>query len=200
MGLTGVITEATLQLQPVETSRIVSRHRAQPPTSTTAWRACSTATTTTATRSRGSTASRRAAPRPGGAHARQPRDARRAADRRSVRTRASTRPGASLGAPPWLPNGLINPLSIRAFNEVWFRKAPRTRRGDDREHQPVLLPARRRARLEPRLRLAAASCSTSSSCRSAPKRSCARRSNGSARPGSRRSSRCSSASSTTAAA
>jgi len=36
-------------------------------------------------------------------------------------------PRVRIGAPPWLPNGLLNPLSIRAFNEMWFRKAPRTR-------------------------------------------------------------------------
>jgi decaprenylphospho-beta-D-ribofuranose 2-oxidase len=32
-------------------------------------------------------------------------------------------------APPWAPRGLVNQLSIRAFNEVWFRKAPRDQRG-----------------------------------------------------------------------
>ncbi|MGZ8734202.1 MAG: D-arabinono-1,4-lactone oxidase, partial [Acidimicrobiia bacterium] len=32
-------------------------------------------------------------------------------------------------APPWVPNGLANPLSIRAFNEVWFRKAPKSHHG-----------------------------------------------------------------------
>lgn len=32
-------------------------------------------------------------------------------------------------APSWAPRGLVNPLSIRAFNELWFRKAPREQRG-----------------------------------------------------------------------
>lgn len=34
-------------------------------------------------------------------------------------------PRMMVGAPSWVPNGLLNKLSIRAFNEMWFRKAPR---------------------------------------------------------------------------
>jgi len=29
-----------------------------------------------------------------------------------------------LAAPPWAPPGLLNKVTVRAFNEVWFRKAP----------------------------------------------------------------------------
>ncbi len=38
-------------------------------------------------------------------------------------------PRVPFKAPPWAPRGLVNPWSIRAFNEVWFRKAPRDQRG-----------------------------------------------------------------------
>jgi decaprenylphospho-beta-D-ribofuranose 2-oxidase len=34
-----------------------------------------------------------------------------------------------LSAPPWIPHGLVNPLSVSAFNEVWFRKAPVSHHG-----------------------------------------------------------------------
>jgi decaprenylphospho-beta-D-ribofuranose 2-oxidase len=39
-------------------------------------------------------------------------------------------PVGSVTAPPYVPNAVLNRLSIAAFNEFWFRKAPRRRRGE----------------------------------------------------------------------
>ncbi len=38
-------------------------------------------------------------------------------------------PSTRLTAPPWVPGGLLNPLSMRVFNEAWYRRAPRIERG-----------------------------------------------------------------------
>jgi decaprenylphospho-beta-D-ribofuranose 2-oxidase len=37
--------------------------------------------------------------------------------------------GEGVQLPRWIPEGLLNRASMRAFNELWFRKAPRCRRG-----------------------------------------------------------------------
>jgi decaprenylphospho-beta-D-ribofuranose 2-oxidase len=38
--------------------------------------------------------------------------------------------GRPLRAPRWAPERLMNHWSVKAFNEVWFQKAPRRRRGE----------------------------------------------------------------------
>jgi decaprenylphospho-beta-D-ribofuranose 2-oxidase len=39
-------------------------------------------------------------------------------------------PRALATAPAIVPSGLVNPLTMRAFNEAWFRRAPRSRQGE----------------------------------------------------------------------
>lgn len=38
-------------------------------------------------------------------------------------------PRTMLAPPPWVPPGLLNRLTVRAFNEMWFTKAPKLQRG-----------------------------------------------------------------------
>lgn len=139
MGLTGVITDATLKLQPVETSRIVCDTERTIDVDdcmarmldgdhdyrySVAWLDClaSGGHLGRAVLSRGNHATLDDLP---------------TSDRATART---YEPRTRLGSPPWLPNGLINPLSVRAFNEVWYRKAPRTRQRQVEGIKPFFFP------------------------------------------------------------
>src|SRR5437016_7053398 len=128
MGLTGVVVEATLRLLRVETSRIrVDTERAADLDDvmarmeegdgryrySVAWIDCL---------ARGRALGRSVLTR--GDHAPlsdlSPR----------VRPRALFfDPAERVQAPPFAPDGLLNRLTVRAFNELWFRKAPKQERG-----------------------------------------------------------------------
>jgi decaprenylphospho-beta-D-ribofuranose 2-oxidase len=49
-------------------------------------------------------------------------------------------PHTRLVAPPWAPPGLLNRVTVAAFNEVWFRKAPVLRRGEIQGITPFFHP------------------------------------------------------------
>jgi decaprenylphospho-beta-D-ribofuranose 2-oxidase len=124
IGLTGVVTEATLQLLPIETNRIrVDTERASNLDElmalmdegdaryrySVAWIDCL---------ARGASMGRAVLSR--GDHA--------GLDDLPVAERANALhfdPHTRLAAPPWVPPHLLNRLSVGAFNELWFRKAPR---------------------------------------------------------------------------
>jgi decaprenylphospho-beta-D-ribofuranose 2-oxidase len=49
-------------------------------------------------------------------------------------------PKALASAPPFLPGGLLNKLTVRAFNETWYRKAPKQRQGELQAIAPFFHP------------------------------------------------------------
>lgn len=49
-------------------------------------------------------------------------------------------PKALASAPPFLPGGLLNKLTVRAFNEAWYRKAPKQRIGELQAIAPFFHP------------------------------------------------------------
>lgn len=128
MGLTGIVEQATLQLLPIETALMrVDTERARDLDDlldrmetgdanyrySVAWIDCL---------ARGAVLGRAVLTR--GDHARldelAPRDRPRA---------LAFDPRSRLRAPAVVPSGLVNPATVRLFNEAWFRKAPRCERG-----------------------------------------------------------------------
>ncbi len=124
MGLTGVLGRVTVRMRPVETtSMCVTTERAADLDDvltrmtdgddryeySVAWIDCL---------ARGAAMGRSVLMR--GRHARR--------DELPVKARAtclSFNPGAVAQAPAWVPNGLLNRLTVRIFNETWFAKSPR---------------------------------------------------------------------------
>jgi decaprenylphospho-beta-D-ribofuranose 2-oxidase len=127
MGLTGVITDATLQMIPVETSYLlVDTERAADLDAvmammvsgddgyrySVAWIDCQAS---------GSKLGRSVLTR--GDHARLDQLSDRL--RQDPDRARAFRPRTLLTVPVTPPSGLLNPLTVGAFNEFWFRKAPK---------------------------------------------------------------------------
>ena len=124
---------------------------------------------------RGSTASRTGAiARSLGALARRPRASSTTCRRSCGATRCASRPHALIGAPPWAPNGLLNRLSVAAFNEFWYRVTPRCTASSRRSRRSSTRSTACAAGTGSTA--AAASCSTSTSCPTTRTTRCAARS------------------------
>lgn len=125
MGLTGIVTTVTLRLHMIETDKVVvdtTRFRNLDDVMASmvagdddyrysvAWVDCMT---------KGASMGRAILTR--GEHA----------TRRDLEQTSLVAPGsAHLRVPFNAPSGLLNPLSIRVFNELWFRSAPQRREGE----------------------------------------------------------------------
>ena len=130
MGLTGIVTEATIRMKPVETSMmrvdtervpdldtLMARMVETDPryTYSVAWIDCL---------ARGRHLGRSVLEL--GEHALREE---LPAGRRHPEAALAFAPSERAAAPPWAPPGLLNRWSVAAFNEVWYRKAPSRERG-----------------------------------------------------------------------
>ena len=128
MGLTGIITEATIALQPVETSRMrVDTERLPDLDSlmarmldsddqyrySVAWIDCLAT---------GRALGRSVLTR--GDHAR-----RDELTGRPARSPLAFSPPERVAAPPWVPSGLLNRATVAAFNQLWYHRSPRLETG-----------------------------------------------------------------------
>ena len=123
MGLTGIVTDATIRLTPVETSWVLtrrSRHRDLDDTMTALATADVDARYSVAwvdTLARGAALGRGIVI--SGDHARL-----EALPDRLARDPLAYDPHTRLVAPPWAPSRLLNAATVSAFNAVWYRTAP----------------------------------------------------------------------------
>jgi decaprenylphospho-beta-D-ribofuranose 2-oxidase len=136
MGLTGVITEASFSLIPIESSLILvdtTRHRdldslmAAMVEADSRFRYSVAWVDSLDPRGRGVLTC--------GDHA--PIEALEGAQRQDP---LAYDPKAVASAPPFLPGGLLNKLTVRAFNEAWYRKAPKQRQGERQAIGPYFHP------------------------------------------------------------
>ncbi len=129
MGLTGVILRATFGLLPIETSKILvdtRRTRNLDEVMALMVAADDTATYSVAwldSVAKGSRFGRGVLTT--GEHA--PLSALTLAQRRDP---TAYDPSMLASAPPFVPGGLLTPLTVRAFNEAWYRKAPASKDGE----------------------------------------------------------------------
>ena len=128
MGLTGVVLDATIQLKPIETSVLsVDTDRARNLDEVMALMEANDSDYDYSVAWIDLMAT-------GRAMGRSVLDRGRFArldelDRRHRRNPLAFRPRVFATAPPIVPRGLLNHTSIRVFNEFWYHKAPRRRRG-----------------------------------------------------------------------
>ena len=128
MGLTGIITRATIRLAPIETSRLLvatTRLTELDPLLDAMVAADSHAPLSVAWIDL----------MPGKQRARSilttARFARMAElDTKAARDPLAYRPSQMLKTPPFLPGGLLRTSTVRAFNEAWFRMAPASRQDE----------------------------------------------------------------------